>query len=122
MGRKGSMKVGDLVSAAASTLRSKGGKLLADAGQRVEGKLLRHAQLDGQNVPNQWVVSFVAAPGQEFTLPKQALRRGGLVAAATPVAAAQQEQNFLSFFSPSCDRAPDPRQLTHLAAPDIGSA
>jgi hypothetical protein len=33
-----------------------------------------------------------------------------------------EEQNFLSFFSPSCDRAPDPRQLTHLAAPDIGSA
>ena len=85
MGRKGSTVADEIVWVAASTLRKKGGKLLADAGSRVEGRLLRHPKVDGQDVPNTWVVSFVAAPGQEFTLPKQALRRGGLVVAASPV-------------------------------------
>ena len=42
MGRKGTMRGGDTVWAA-STLRKLKGKLLADAGQSVEGELLGHA-------------------------------------------------------------------------------
>ena len=45
MGRKGTMRAGDKVWAASSTLRKLKGKLLADAGQSVEGELLGHAKL-----------------------------------------------------------------------------
>ena len=38
MGRKGTMRAGDKVWAASSTLRKLKGKLLADAGQSVEGE------------------------------------------------------------------------------------
>ena len=43
MGRKGTLRAGDKVWAASSTLRKLKGKLLADAGQSVEGELLEHA-------------------------------------------------------------------------------
>ena len=75
MGRKGTMRAGDKVWAASSTLRKLKGKLLADAGQSVEGELLGHAKLAGKDLSNVWRVNFAAAPDQVFDLKKQCLRR-----------------------------------------------